>query len=597
MLLRIVFCPIPTRGVRRREISRVSELFQAQMMQDININPVQPSISSTNLNIVTLGGPTNAGFNEFTPLFERNATRFDVTGVVGDNSTRGGEAVATAVYDQYSLSAGAYHMNTGGYRPNNDIRHVIYNLYGQVALTPTVNMQLEYRNRDTKHGDLELNFDPDDFSAAFERQFNEDTARVGLKFTPNTASTVLLSFIYSDREEQQQDGSVIITPAASPPFLPGSSITNTNSFAGDTNEESYQYEGQYIFSDERFNIITGASYATIDQDFRTSDTVTVVFPPTLPFLPPIPPPPPVVNSRREAPDIEDLRAYVYGNLQQNDAVTWTVGMSYQDYDEDAFDFDRFNPKLGVQWDVRDNLRLRAAYFKFVKPALASNRTLEPTQVAGFNQFFDDANGTRSTRYGGALDWQASRTVSMGVEVTKRDFEAPEFAPVSPTQSVAVFDDRDEWLDRIYAYWSPAERWGVSAEVVYDKYESRSSLDFNHPSEVRTLSYPLQVQYFHPSGFFVGLGVTYVDQKVSRANAVLLPPASRLAEGDSDFTVADLGLGYRLPKRQGILSVSVQNLFDKDFNYQDDSYREFKDEPATGPFIPERVVMGRVTLNY
>ncbi|NNJ94701.1 MAG: TonB-dependent receptor, partial [Halobacteria archaeon] len=38
------------RNVRRREISRVSELFQAQMMQDNNINPVQPSVSSTNLN-------------------------------------------------------------------------------------------------------------------------------------------------------------------------------------------------------------------------------------------------------------------------------------------------------------------------------------------------------------------------------------------------------------------------------------------------------------------------------------------------------------------------------------------------------------------
>ena len=32
-------------GVRRTEVARVSELLQAQMLQDININPVQPSLS------------------------------------------------------------------------------------------------------------------------------------------------------------------------------------------------------------------------------------------------------------------------------------------------------------------------------------------------------------------------------------------------------------------------------------------------------------------------------------------------------------------------------------------------------------------------
>ena len=41
----------------RREIARVSELLQAQLLQDININPVQPSLSETNLSIFTAAGP------------------------------------------------------------------------------------------------------------------------------------------------------------------------------------------------------------------------------------------------------------------------------------------------------------------------------------------------------------------------------------------------------------------------------------------------------------------------------------------------------------------------------------------------------------
>ena len=64
-----------------------------------------------------------------------------------------------------------------------------------------------------------------------------------------------------------------------------------------------------------------------------------------------------------------------------------------------------NPKLGVQWNVTDNVRLRAAAFQVVKAALSTNRTIEPTQVAGFNQFFDDDAGTVSRRYGVGSDWK------------------------------------------------------------------------------------------------------------------------------------------------------------------------------------------------
>jgi hypothetical protein len=42
---------------------------------------------------------------------------------------------------------------------------------------------------------------------------------------------------------------------------------------------------------------------------------------------------------------------------------------------------------------------------------------------------------------------------------------------------------------------------------------------------------------------------------------------------------------------------VKNLFDSDFRYQDDSYREFRDEPVIGPYFPERIVMARFTAGF
>jgi Tfp pilus assembly protein PilF len=565
------------RDVRRREVSRVSELLQAQMLQDTNINPIQPSVSSTNLNIVTMGGPSNPGFNEFTPLFEQNQTQLNVTGFGGNEDTHGGEAVLTTLHNGYSASGGAFHYFSDGFRPNNDLRHKIYDLYGQAAITPVVNLQTEFRHRDSKNGDLALNFNPDDYSPNYQRDFKEDSARIGARFTPNPASNVLLSLIYSNRKEKQSDSSSDVVPIPFPPF----SFVNAQSTNDDTKEKAYQPEAQYLYEGNGYNVTAGGAYARVDQKFTTQTTTT--------FTPPVFPPPPG-SSTEDKPTIKDARGYVYSNLETFDQVTWTVGMSYQDYDEDAFQKKRINPKLGVQWDVTDSLRLRGAYFEVIKPALASDRTLEPTQVAGFNQFFDDANGTKSTRYGGALDWRATQTVYTGAELTRRKIETPEFYQGTDGFE-AAFDNQDEWYHRAYAYWTPAARWGLSAEAIYDKYESDQPINFEQPLKVKTISFPVGVNYFHPSGVFGGVVVSHVDQKVRRSDM------ATFASGDSHFTVTDLAVGYRMPRRQGIMSVSVQNLFDKNFDYQDDNYREFQDQPSTGPYIPDRMIMGRVTLNF
>ena len=207
------------RDTRRREVSRVSELLQAQMLQDININPIQPSISTTNLNIVTMGGPSTPGFNEFTPLFEQNQTQLNVSGFGGNEDTHGGEAVITTLHNGYSASGGAFHYFSDGFRENADLRHKIYTLYGQAAITPAVNLQTELRHQDSKNGDLALNFNPDDYSPNYERDFKEDSARIGARFTPNPSSNVLLSMIYSDRKEKQSDGSSDVVPIPFPAFL------------------------------------------------------------------------------------------------------------------------------------------------------------------------------------------------------------------------------------------------------------------------------------------------------------------------------------------------------------------------------------------
>jgi len=558
------------RYIRRRETARLSELLQAQLMQDVNLNPIQPSISSSNLNIVSLGGAFSPGFNEFTSLFEQNKSQLDVSAFGGNNDTYGGEIVGSAIHDRLSLSGGAFSYDTDGYRKNNDLSHEIYDVFAQYAVSPAVNLQGEVAYRKTKHGDLAQEFDPDVFNPTFRRTFEETIGRVGARFTPSVSSNLLLSAIFGDITEDQ-DFTLDF----------GDGVTLDNSTRSDVNTQ--QYEAQYLYSAASFDAIVGGAYSNADLDTRVRETFRVA--PDPPFFPGFED----QDDSHRKNTIDDWRGYLYTNWDLFENLVLTAGASYQDYQEDTFQFDRFNPKIGLQWDVDSNVRVRAAYFHVVKPALVTNRTIEPTQVAGFNQFFDDANGTKSKRYGVGFDWDARNGLTIGAEATWRDLDEP----VTTTDRgvrTTKFEDRDERFHRVYAHWTPAERWALSAEAVYDKYESEKTR-IPVPRKATTVSVPLQAMYFHPSGFFAGGGVTYVDQEVRRFDN------SELPEGDSTFTLVDIAAGYRLPKRWGTVSFSVKNLFDKKFDYLDDSYREFQGEPSVGPYIPDRTILATVNLAF
>jgi tetratricopeptide (TPR) repeat protein len=539
-------------GARRRESARVSELLQAQLLQDININPIQPSLSETNLNVATRGGPADPGFNEFTPLFERNDVQLVVSGLAGNDDTFGTEGVASAIYDQFSISGGGFYYETDAWRPNADIQHHIENLFVQAAVTPELNVQAEFRHRESEHGDLAMNFDPDSFDPNFRRDLNQDMGRVGLRFSPSPHSDLLLSAIYSDRDENQ-------------------TFADSTAFAHD---KGYQLEAQYIHEFEQLNVIAGLGYTNVDS------TVGFTFDP----FPPI-----ILN-----PQIEHLHGYVYSNIKIPDSVTWTVGVSADDYSEDSLEVREVNPKFGVQWQITDDVLLRGAAFRAVKPALVSNRTIEPTQVAGFTQLFDDGNADQAWRYGVGLDWRLTDRLFVGAEATWRDLTIPVFG----FDNRHHFEDQQEQLHRSYIYWTPTETLALSAQLVYDRFEaepSGSTESGTVPEDLETISVPLAVRYFHGSGFFAGAGVTYVNQRVERSATAKSDLG--LTDGHDEFFVVDAALGWRFPERRGIASLSVNNLFDQKFRYQDDSFREFRDEPSTGPYIPALQVVGRLTLNF
>ncbi len=535
-------------GRPRYEIARASEQLQSQLLQPINMNPVQPQSAETDLSLRSSSGPREAAFNEFTPLFTRNDVQLTASALAGNNATRSDELVLYGIQDRVSYSLGQFHYATDGFRPSNDVEHDIYTAFAQVQVAQGLDVQLEFRRRKTEQGDLRLVFDPN-FVPADRRTLEQDVSRLGVHFAPSPGSDIVASFAYSNRAE----GAVTTQPS--------SVITQDYDLSG------YDTELQYLFRKDSINGVIGAGGYKVDND----TLVQVTFGPVV------------------IPVLDDIfrtkqrNSYVYVNVPFGDRVTTTLGLGYDSIRNDLLKLDigEFSSKFGLQWKVTQGVSMRAAAFDATKRTLLINQTIEPTQIAGFNQFFDDINGTRARSYALAMDVTHQSNLYSGFEAQLRNLEVPVIAA-----STSVIEKRDDDAYRAYLYWVPHPRWAFSADYQFERL--RGLFISSDPIKLDTASVPIGIRYFHPKGAFSSLVTTYVRQEVGFTTS---------QSSKEDFTVVDLAVGYRLPKRLGILSLGVKNLFDRKFLYQDNSFVTADKFNFNPRYVPDRSVFVKAVMNF
>jgi len=555
----------------RHEIARVSELLQSQLLQPINITPIQPLLAESNLLLISSQGPAALSLNEFNPLFNRNMDAVQPSVIVGNNDTVGAEAVASGIHGRYSYSVGGTHFETDGFRENNDQEDTVLNGFLQVEASYKTSVQAEVRYRNIENGDLQLRFFEDDFRPYLRQDDTTNSIRLGFRHAFSPGSVFIGNFQYSNGDREVQDE------------VP--EISLQSNLKGD--DDAYSAELSYLFRSERFNFVAGGGYFYIDSDEKDTIEFTIpeiVIPPPFPGLPPIViPSQTVTDTTRLDLDVNHANLYLYSYVNLLDNLTLTVGASGDFYDRDLANEseDQFNPKFGITWNPFQNTTLRGAVFRTLKRTLITDQTLEPTQVAGFNQFFDDDNATKAWVYGGAVDQKFTQSLYGGVEFTYRDMEVPAVELVDPPEVFEV-----DWYEkqlRAYLFWTPHKWVALSAEYLYEDFE-RNEENADGAESVETHYVPLGIRFFHPSGVSASLTGTYVDQE-GRFERV---GATRFQFGSDDFWLFDAALSYRFPKRFGFLTVGVTNLFDEEFQYFDTD----RNNPR---FQPDRFVFARVTF--
>jgi len=224
-------------------------------------------------------------------------------------------------------------------------------------------------------------------------------------------------------------------------------------------------------------------------------------------------------------------------------------------------------------------------------SLIANQTLEPTQVAGFNQFFDDINNADIRRYGIALE-KSLDSLNFGIEMSKRDLEVPFFAARTNTIFKA---DWKEHMGRAYAYWTPLKWMAAKAEYQHETFKRplMTSVDARDNSvgipDLTTHQIPLGISLFSPQGTTTHLSATRIKQRGTFATN--FTPTNATTEHSNDqFWVVDAAISYRLNKRLGHITIGAKNLFDKKFNFHNTDI-------AATRILPERTVFTHLSLSF
>ena len=565
----------------RHEIARVSELFQSQMLQPLNTTPIQPSLGESSLFLISSQGAGALAFNEFNPLFNRDQVNVQGSFLVGQDATWSGEGIVSGIHNKASFSAGYSGFQTDGFRANSGQEDQIANAFGQLELSPNTSVQVEVRHREQDIGDLELRFLGDDFSL-LERQNTKSTnGRVGVRHVFSPSLTVLGSYLHQDKD---------IAFSLPEPDL-------AQDFSLDRDERANSVEGQLLFRSGSFKVVGGAGRFDIDD---TESLAITIDDPEFGFT----------DTRTTDRKIGHTNVYAYSYVSLPRDVTLTLGLSGDLFDEDgtavsAIAFsglppdapvpvpaavlgskDQANPKLGILWSGPHGTTLRAAAFRTLKRTLVTDQTLEPTQVAGFNQFFDDPSATRSWVYGAGIDQKFGRKLFGGAEFYRRDMTIPQTLIENNVDVKLTETEGDERLARAYLFSAPNERLTLGVEYEYE--DSRREPGLGFPFEkVKTHRVPISARFFHPSGVSALLSATLLDQE---GEFFLRDPfsAGEFVPGDRTFWVVDAGLRYRLPKRRGFVAIGVNNLTDERSTYQATDSRNLRIRPG-------RTIFARVIL--
>ncbi|MET0091612.1 MAG: FecR domain-containing protein [Candidatus Thiodiazotropha sp.] len=570
-------------GLTNRDSARQSELLQAKLSQPLSLDPLQPQLGNANLGLLDGAGPEDLAYQEYNPLFTRNGLALQLDATLGEHNTWSDDAIVAGLRDRFAFSLGQYHSETDLADNPYDYEQDMLNGFVQVAITEGTTLQLEVSQQEEDKGDASQRLLPEFSNVNQVHVKNEVTStRIGLNQSLTNHMTLLLSAMRRDQDFTSTDSS-------SP-----SPIVRT-----DTEKGIDLYETQILGSGSGLAWLGGISHQS--QDLESSLQFDFTDPPFCPF--------PSCTFDSQV-DLKQSRLYGYTYYDAFPMLSITGGLTLlseeNEYDDDL---KKAYPKIGLQItpDAINTIRI-AAFRNRVSVVLPSQyETLEPTQVAGFNQLYDDIDQTDSWNYGLSYTYRHSNDLQLGATSLYRDLDTKINIVDTTSPSMESSVQSLEYTDRyanIWLNWTLSSLWAFSLEYDYNRYNLESGIKSSTDSvlapdgvlKLTTHRAPATLSFFHPSGMIATLKTTYIDQKGTFIDAFGVDSQ----DGEDSGVVTDIAVSYRLPKRLGSFSLGVNNIFDEDLRFEDRNSYDTDDpisSASPSSFSGERTIFGKLSLTF
>ena len=545
----------------------------------------------------------NVSQQEYSRMFDANKV-----GISADTSywSRGAwlqEASQYGTMDNFAYSLDSYYYTDQGIRPNNDIENTDFDATLKYALTPKDSVFLEIERVETTAGDV--------------NQYYNQYAPIGLfgvGYDPNFRSTdiqdpnILLGyhrqwspgndtiFLYRylhDTYNFTDPGFVIPTF-----IINGGSLTAYGAVPYPATYQDSQslnsLELQHIFQTDRQRLILGARYQNESHD--TANTVNQ--PAFFTGFPPLS----LANLQTE---FERFTAYANYQLRLFDTLRLTAGATY---DQIRFPTDivqapilpgeesreRVSPKLGLDWTPWERTRFRIAYTRSVAGLFNDSSTsIEPSEVAGFNQAFRSLSplatvpGSVFETTAIGFDHEFSTRTYLNAEAGLRNSEADQIVPAEgqaetpPIFTPLPLSPQKQEIDFKEKYLTLNINQLVGQELSFGTAYSLDSSAIDYATQIQGLpagttgarlpktyeqstlhTITLFGNYYLPCGFFSQVQANWYGQ----ANKGFAPNEP----GDA-FWQFNLFAGYRFPKRHMEIQAGVLNLADQNYHLEPLTY--------------------------
>jgi hypothetical protein len=565
----------------------LSEVLQARVYQPVGVNAVRPDVIGQ-----------AASFNEYSALFDRPRLRVAAEGTYGETDTDLSGLVDPTVpcftpsgeipcvqessnadrerltvgmhRDRWAAAAAVWRLADDGFRTNADSESTTYRGFLQVAPTWKDTVQLNVISGDRETGDLPLRQFP---SLLNLERFDVQQTNVGLAWHRRISAATDIA-VSATGNETEVVGAV----------LGGSPVARLTA-------RGPQVEGQWVHRRGQTTYVAGAG--TYDGTLNLTSLSSGV--------------------EQEGDDVYS-NAYGYATFRDLWRFDLTGGLALEDVDHasglvtprDSFQIptlvsvseQKVNPKLGVSFQAGSSTVFRGTAYGRLASGIGRVQSLEPTQVAGFNQIFEDPGGTQSWNYGLGFDQSLGKKFFVGGSYMWRRMEVPEASCPTPDDfsncrgqeaSTLVLQDSDADIASAYVNGTLGKRVAASVDWTWEDqiYDSAAGGQFfPFQDRVKTSRVRPQARVFLPWGFYGSVAATRYSQSVRQDDDLATPGT---VTQHAAFWIQDLELGYRLPKRYGTVAIEARNLGDREFSFFD---RTVQDD-----VVPARRVLLKATFTY